>query len=63
MQQKRTIFRSGNDDGKLWVEADSTDVLGVAVQCLHTGFVLDVGNGHDFNVVYTLGKVTMEHTW
>ena len=35
-----TIFRSSDDDGQFRVEADTRDILGMALQSLNAGLVL-----------------------
>lgn len=35
-----TILWSSDDDGQLWVKANTRDVLGMALQSLNTGLIL-----------------------
>lgn len=44
-----TVFWSSDDDGQLRVKADTRDILGVALQSLNTGLVLQ-HRGRKFNM-------------
>lgn len=39
-KHKITVFGAGDDDGQLWMEADTRHVLSMSFQCLDTGFIL-----------------------
>ena len=41
------VFGPGQDDGQFWMKGDGGDVVGVALQRLHAGFVLIIP---DFDV-------------
>ena len=58
---KRAILRSRQNDGQLWMESDSGDVVGVALQRLYAGFVLVIPN-LDVSVVGTGNQVRLVAT-